>query len=299
MTTLGVVIPISIESPHHLYRTLGTLVTSLDVSFDIAIVISSEVTPEIKEVADFFNCTIIQNKDLAVGEAKNRGIEELRECKYFLVVDSHMIFHGRSWIRKLIELCERKRDIGVVTVPIYDIDSPRAITYGLSINSKLGDKWNTIYSVSKEPIEVIQACGCFHFFSRDTYEESIIGYLPAMPFEACDLCLRLNLIGRRTICYPITYVGHKFGDKPRIYDKRRAFLKAFTYVASCYINFSEENFRKVLPLLRELSPYTDLVIKDVLNNSKILEVREYVSRKKVIDEVTLFRKFNVKIKYLC
>ena len=206
---ISIIIPEHNE-PSHIVPMLNQIEKSVAPHFDLEVVIvtsdpgalafQNQFTFDIKTVIDIHGS----------GIARNRGVAE-SSGDSLLFMDSHCCFDN---LVPLFDLLNERPD-AIIAPGIQPVSFPECVPDGSGIGYGCfftpSFDWHWISKESESPFTVPFCSACFMLMKRQTFDDSIIGFIPVegVGFDE-EICMRLHRLGHPTIIQPECTVGHVF-----------------------------------------------------------------------------------------
>jgi GT2 family glycosyltransferase len=188
-----------------------------------------------------------------VAHARNLGAGQAR-APVLVAMDAHCLPRP-GWLEKLLEELH-KPGVGIVAPRISSLESPAAVTFGLTIRDReLGVEW--LHQRANDPYPVpLAGCACMAM-TRAFFEA--VGCFDAMRsygMEDVELCIRAWLLGYSVIMVPDAEVAHCFNREPFPVGWQDYL---YNRIRTAVLHFDGEALERILAALRTKPGFSDAV----------------------------------------
>ncbi|RLG63804.1 hypothetical protein DRN89_03210 [archaeon] len=219
------------------------------------------------------------------GIARNLGADyaiNKLHAQYVAFCDANVLFDERAerWDEKLIDFLHTKE--GAIVGPTkYAADKKEMNLATVLVDPREDPKMEKHYTVfypsfGETPREVPSLCGCFQFMSAQTWRDSIFGYLPGIPCEDYEFCLRMWTLGHPSYVVPSAAVMHIYKPYYEGWDETKGEEYCLTRLLTGLINFDWNTVRRMYEVL--MCPNKEKIF--ALAMKKYLPLRKEVMRRR-------------------
>ncbi len=247
----------------HIERCLNSLKKTNYSNFRVSVVEqnSSDGTAEfISEKHAWVNLILNkENKSFAEG---NNDILRNSKAKYCVLLNDDTE-QEPNWIRKLVRIAERRKDVGALQPKILSMRDRKKFEYAgagggfIDMYGYPVCRGRVFDSIEKDEgqydnlIETFWSCGAAMLLNMEAIRK--VGYLDetfGSYGEELDLCWRLNLAGYKIIFVPDSVIYHlgsaSWGKKE--YNFKREYLHQRNHWIPLFKNYSMKNWFRILPV---------------------------------------------------
>ena len=227
------------------------------------------------------------------GEARTYGADfaiRYYNSEYVCFCDANLIFDERSygWDAQLVDYL--KNDGNAIVSPT--LTSAETGQYLLNVlldpadSPRLDKHHTTPYPEYNSPPQGAPAlCGCFQFMPAHAFKASIFGFLPGIPMEDYELCIRLWTLGYHCVVVPSSAVSHIYRSTYVGWEGIEASVKAEEYCLTkllfAVVNFDSDIVSKVYDALGGCSDSIKEKVWDTAQSSKWQTRKAEVLRKRI------------------
>lgn len=226
------------------------------------------------------------------GDARNYGADfaiRYYDTEYVCFCDANLVFDERSygWDVKLIDYL-KNYDSSIVSPTLTSAENNMYLLNVL-LDPNESPRLDTHHTVpypeyNSPPEEAPALCGCLQFMPSSIFKASIFGFLPGIPMEDYDLCLRLWTLGYNSTVVPSCAVSHIYRSSYLGWEGIEAERKADEYYLTkllfAVINFDSTITSRVFSSF-DCSETRKRKIWDIVTSDKWQARKEEVIKRRI------------------